>query len=388
MKMRSSPLGHSGKLMYRIAHWETWNWLVKYIPILPAWAWFCIRSGTPWFFTPSNPGLTFGGFDGENKKEMYDRLPKGTYPETRYIETQSSPAAFEKYFDSGELTFPVAVKPAIGRMGLMFRKLESMKDLHTYHTTMNVDYLLQQFVTYPLEVSVFYYRLPQDAIGTITGFVKKEYLTVTGDGKSTLWELMLNYPRVAFRLEEMKIRHAANLDHIPALGEVCTLSHALNLSRGGKLVSLAHEKDERLLKVIDDISQRSGFYFGRYDIKCNSIDDLKNGRNFSILEFNGSGAEPHHVYGNGNTLIQALRILVHHWNVLFLISRANHQRGIPFWKFGPGLRHMLKTRQHFGLLEKLETSENALERSSPGTSPANASKNILSPAPTSLRTVR
>ena len=377
-----------GNLMYRIGHWETWNWLVKYVPILPAWAWFCIRSGTPWFFTPSNPGLTFGGFDGENKKEMYDLLPPGTYPETRYIVRQTSIADLEKYFHSGAFTFPVAVKPAIGRMGLMFRKLESMQALHNYHANMKVDYLLQQFVPHPIEVSVFYYRFPHDPIGTITGFVKKEYLTVTGNGTSTLWELILNYPRVAFRLEEMKTRHAGNLDRIIAEGEVYTLSHALNLSRGGKLVSLAHEKDERLLKVIDDLSQRSGFYFGRYDIKCSSVEDLKEGKNFSILEFNGSGAEPHHVYGNGNTLMQALRILVHHWNVLFLISKANHQRGIPFWKSGAGFRHMIKTWQHFKLLAELESCENTIERAHAGISRVRESKDILATPPSSLRTVR
>ena len=382
--MRWSPLGSAGKMIHCIGHWETWNWLVKYIPILPAWAWFCIRSGTPWFFTPSNPGLTFGGFDGENKKEMYDLLPAGTYPATRYVASQSPVSALEEYFSSGEFTFPVAVKPAIGRMGLMFRKHESMRDLRHYHAVMQVDYLLQQFVDYPLEVSIFYYRLPDQPTGAITGFVKKEYLTVKGDGRSTLWELILNYPRASFRLQEMRLRHAAHLDRIITEGEGYTLSHALNLSRGGKLISLAREKDERLVKVIDDISQHGGFYFGRYDIKCNSIEDLKNGRNYSILEFNGSGAEPHHVYGNGNTLTQALGILLWHWHILFRISMTNHQRGIPFWNFGQGLRHMIKTQKHFKLLKKLENGE-TMEPAYRDTSRTGESNKILERA-TALRT--
>jgi hypothetical protein len=106
------------------------------------------------------------------------------------------------------------------------------------------------------------------------------------------------------------------------------LSNALNLSRGGKLISLAHEKDERLLKVFDDLSHYTNhFYYGRYDIKCASVEDLKEGKNFYILEYNGCGAEPHHIYGDGNTLLQAYAILLQHWKVLYRISKYNHTHG-------------------------------------------------------------
>ena len=79
------------------------------------------------------------------------------------------------------------------------------------------DYIVQELVTYPLEVSVFYYRFPDQQKGTITGFIKKEFLQVTGDGRSTLWELIRKYDRVQFRLDEMKAKHEHSLqDIIPA----------------------------------------------------------------------------------------------------------------------------------------------------------------------------
>ena len=68
------------------------------------------------------------------------------------------------------------------------------------------------------------------------------------------------------------------------------LSYASNRSRGGKLISLAHEIDEDLVRVFDQISHQSKhFYYGRYDIKCASIEKLKKGIDFSILEYNGAG---------------------------------------------------------------------------------------------------
>ncbi|MEO5783202.1 MAG: hypothetical protein ABIQ07_08030, partial [Ginsengibacter sp.] len=54
----------------RIADWERWPFKVLYAPISPVWLWYIIRSGSVWFFTPSNPKLTFGGMEGEPKQEM------------------------------------------------------------------------------------------------------------------------------------------------------------------------------------------------------------------------------------------------------------------------------------------------------------------------------
>ncbi|HEX7756831.1 MAG TPA: hypothetical protein VF421_15870, partial [Niabella sp.] len=59
----------------RIINWELWNFNVIYAPISPVWLWYAIRSRAFWFFTPSNPTIDFGGFEGEGKKEMYDQLP-------------------------------------------------------------------------------------------------------------------------------------------------------------------------------------------------------------------------------------------------------------------------------------------------------------------------
>ena len=133
------------------------------------------------------------------------------------------------------------------------------------------------------------------------------------------------------------------------------LSYALNLSRGGKLVSLAHEKDDRLLKVFDDLSHYAGhFYYGRYDLKCKSIEDLKQGKNFLVLEYNGCGAEPHHIYGNGNTLIEAYRIVLQHWKILYAISKYNVRNGVDYWEFRKGYKFLRNAKKHFRQLKQLD----------------------------------
>jgi hypothetical protein len=342
-------------LLFRIHHWESWHYLAKYIPIMPVWLWYCLRSRSVWFFTPSNPSLTFGGFEGESKKEMFDQLPPQTYPRTQLIPCRQDFSEVEKSLRSGKFDFPLAVKPDVGMMGFMFRKIGSMEKLEAYHKKMPVDYIVQDLVEYPLEVSVFYYRFPNEKKGTITGFIKKEFLAVTGDGRSSLWNLILECPRARFRLEEMKSKHESRLNDILEQGEIYYLSNALNLSRGGKLISLAHEKDDHLLQVFDSLSHYTRhFYYGRYDIKCASIEDLKKGKNFYILEYNGCGAEPHHIYGNNNTLLQAYKIVLHHWNKLYRISSFNHQLGVDYWSFRRGWKFLKEAKRHFRMLKALD----------------------------------
>ncbi len=339
-----------------LSHWEKWHYHVKYIPLYPAWLWFCIRSRSFWFFTPSNPTLTFGGFEGESKSEMYRQLPPGTYPKSIYVEPSQVFKEVEEEINTHGFTFPFAVKPDVGMMGFLFRVIENEEELKKYHQIVPSTYIIQELVKYPLEVSVFYYRFPNSEKGTITGFVKKEMLEVTGDGTSTLDELMTGLEaQPSFKAEEWRYKHRNRLAVVIPKGEVFRLAWVANLSRGGRMVSLEKEKDDNLLQVFDRLSHYSGsFYYGRYDIKCNSVEDLKKGINLSILEYNGSGAEPHHVYGNGNNIFQAYYIILQHWNILYRISRLNHQLGVPYWGFWKGLNFLKISKKHFHLLKKLD----------------------------------
>jgi hypothetical protein len=107
--------------------------------------------------------------------------------------------------------------------------------------------------------------------------------------------------------------------------------------------------------VFDAISHAAKhLYYGRYDIKCTSINDLKEGKNFSILEFNGTGAEPHHMYGNGNNLFGAFKIIVHHWHMLFSIARYHNRQGVKYKSLQEGLRFTRSANKHFKKLRALD----------------------------------
>jgi len=81
---------------------------------------------------------------------------------------------------------------------------------------------------------------------------------------------------------------------------------------------------------------------------------MKNGKNFCILEFNGCGAEPNHIYDCGMSLGKAYREILKHWKALYEISKYNHEHGTPYWSFQKGRLFLRDSGRHFQMLEKYD----------------------------------
>ncbi len=343
------------KTVERITNWELWPFALIYFPISFAWIWYMIKSRAVWFFTPSNPTITFGGFEGEGKKEMYDQLPPHTVPKTLFVKHDLPFEAVADLVKEAGYQYPFIVKPDVGMKGILFRKLDSEEQFRKYHIHIPVEYIVQELVDLPVEVSVFYYRHPTQQKGTVSGFIYKELLHVVGDGQSTLEALVLNHHRAKYRYEEMKHRHGHRFDRVIEKDHIFYLSYAGNHNRGARFTNLKDEIDEALHTVFDELSHYSKhFYYGRYDIKTTSIADLKAGKNFMILEYNGCGAEPNHIYDCNMKLFDAYREILRHWKALYEISEWNNRQGFTYWSFRKGYDFLRQSNRHFKLLKQYD----------------------------------
>ena len=339
----------------RLMNWELWNFYVLYFPISFAWFWYCLRSWSVWYFSSSNPTITFGGFEGEGKKEMYDQLPPHLVPRTIFIMHDWPYKEVKRKIQIAGFTYPFIVKPDVGMKGILFRKIENEEQMIKYHEKVPVEYIVQDLVEMPVEVSVFYYRHPTEQKGTVSGFIHKELLHVKGNGRLTLKQLIEKHPRAKHRMEEMKHRHGHRFERIIPEDEVFYLSYAGNHNRGAHFTNLYREIDDDLVKVFDELSHYTDkFYYGRYDIKTTSIEDLKKGKNFLVLEFNGCGAEPNHIYDCGMSMWKAYGVILEHWKMLYRISRYNHKNGTPYWSFRRGWKYLGEAKRHFKMLEKYD----------------------------------
>src|SRR5258705_2786950 len=170
------------KLFERLTNWELWNFYVLYFPLGFVWLWYSLRSRWLWFISACNPTIAFGGLHGEGKKEMYDQLPSHLYPRTIYIMHDLPFDAVKRRIEEAGFQYPFVVKPDVGMKGILFRKIDNDDQLHKYHERIPVEYIVQELVDLPVEVSVFYYRHPTEERGTVSGFIHKELLHVKGDG--------------------------------------------------------------------------------------------------------------------------------------------------------------------------------------------------------------
>jgi hypothetical protein len=82
-----------------------------------------------------------------------------------------------------------------------------------------------------------------------------------------------------------------------------------------------------LRSAVDSVARRfSGFYFGRFDVRSESVEQFQRG-SFEVLELNGVSAEATHIYDPSVTLLEAYRVLCHQWRIAFEIGAINRQQG-------------------------------------------------------------
>ncbi|NOT51138.1 MAG: hypothetical protein HOP10_07650 [Chitinophagaceae bacterium] len=340
----------------KIVNWERWSYDVIYLPIDIFWLWYAVKARHFWYFTPVNPSLIFAGFEGGSKKEMYDQLPKWSYPTTLMIEPAVDMEKVKNEMQQAGLNFPVVVKPDSGMAGVLFRIIKSEDELQNYHGKVGENYILQKFINEELyEYSVFHIRYPGETKGIITGLIVKDYLHVIGDGNKTLDALVAAHPVARHKVAQLKKKHESNWNKIIPVTEKYLLNRAGNHNTGAKFVNLNHEIDQQLCDVFDTISNEAGqFYFGRYDIKCTSLEDLKNGKNIFILEYNGAGAAITHVFDRNMSYGSALKEIVRHWRHLYRIGKINHKKGVPYWSFWKGYRFMQKAKKNFKRMSAID----------------------------------
>jgi hypothetical protein len=217
----------------------------------------------------------------------------------------------------------------------MVKIIRNREERNRYAQLLDRPFLLQSFVDFPVELSIFHVRHPLENKGKITSITGKKLLSVAGDGKSTLHELILNNDRAFLQYPFLCRQPDINMDEVLGINETRVLVRIGNHARGTTFLDFTSQSDEQLEERIDLISKRiPGFFYGRFDILCKSIEDLKAGQNFAILELNGAGAEPAHIYHPGFAYFKAQKTIMQHFHHMYRIAMHHHNAGVPFmsWK--------------------------------------------------------
>jgi hypothetical protein len=304
-----------------------------YFPVGVYWTWLSLKYLSIGLPSLANPSISAGGLCGESKSDVLDLLgPHGRAVLAPFVTVSDLglPAALEAMSQAG-LDFPIVAKPDIGRRGSGVEGIADQSALAAYLARFPAGrrVILQRMVHDEAEAGVFYVRKPGEMRGRILSLTLKYFPRVIGDGRSTLRSLIEADPR-ASRLSHLYHRRlGARLDAVPEEGESVRLVQVGNHCKGAifrngqRYVTRAMEA--AFAAICDEIPD---FYFGRFDVRFRSLDDLRLGRGFTIIEVNGAGSEATHIWDRQTRLIDAYRGLFQQIRLAFEIGAANRRRGL------------------------------------------------------------
>lgn len=339
----------------RFTNWEFWPFHVLYFPIYPVWLWYCMRARSFFFFSASNPSIKNAGFLMESKTDIDQLIPERYKPVTLFFPVDNSFDKIKETLRNNNLQYPLVIKPDIGMQGKAVLKVHNDHEFISAIKTFTVDFVVQPFIPYPKEVGIFYVRLPNEKRGKITGIVEKEFLKITGDGVSTIRQLLNRNPRHILQLPVLERNLEDEIDAIPGKGVEKILVPYGNHVRGSLFLDSSYKNNKEIESVIDNACQQiEGFYFGRLDIRFNNFEELAEDKNWSIIELNGAGSEPTHMYDPVHSLFFAWKEIIRHWDLLFQVSMQNRKRGFSNLSIRQGMNMFRENLQYVKKLDRIQ----------------------------------
>lgn len=327
----------------RLIRWEFWSIYVLYTPIVLYSLVLWIRFRKITVVTAANPGMEEGGFKGESKNEILkkiesnDSVARFKYLDSENTSTELIDSALS-FMETNSLEFPIVLKPDKGERGKGVQIIKDMDELKFNLSNLSESHILQEFIE-GKEFGVFYYRYPGNKHGNIFSITKKHKLSVTGDGRQTLEQLILRDSRAVFMAQTHFNKHLDDLYSIPKQGEKVILTELGTHSRGSLFLDGSELISDNLIKKIDEISKnfKGGFYFGRYDLITDSEEKLTNGKGIKVIELNGVTSESTNIYDPKHSFIFAVRTLMRQWRIAFEIGAQNHKSDVSI----PSFKHMI-----------------------------------------------
>jgi membrane protein DedA with SNARE-associated domain len=317
----------------RWRHWEFWPPWLFYPPVVVWILWLGLRHRGTTVFTAANPGMPAGGFIGESKREILERLEAAGAPLPRWeplpaaLPAAERLAAVERFRERAGLGWPLVLKPDAGQRGDGVAVVRSAGEAARYLEACRVDALVQEHVP-GAELGVFYVRRPDEERGRVISITEKAMPEVAGDGRRTVEELILDDRRAVALADLYLTAQGEDRDRVPAAGERVRLVEIGTHCRGAIFRDGRRFATPELEAAVDRIGRASpGFYFGRFDLRGESHEEIAAGR-FRVVELNGVTSEATHIYDRGISLLAAWRTLAGQWRLAFEIGAENRRRGV------------------------------------------------------------
>jgi hypothetical protein len=306
--------------------WRYWPMELLYLP-LTLYIFFVgsLKTQRLFYFAAANPKVPLGGFASDSKFSITSAIPDEFKPKTFLVLKSDSTDELNSKLENNTIHFPLFTKPDIGEGGFLVKKINSMPELIAYHTSYNMNYLVQEYIDDPIELSILIHNA--DGQLKISSITERKYLSIEGDGISTLENLLYTNKRIKFRINNIIEKCKDELHVVLKKGEVYQPILIGNWDYGANYIERTEMANHVLTQVMEDINKTINlFNYARYDIKCKTEEELFLGF-FKILEINGVKGEPIHIYDSKYSLAKAYSEIFKHWGFIMKISKRNIASG-------------------------------------------------------------
>jgi len=318
---------------------EFWPSQLIYLPVILQWLWLALRYRSLSLPLIANPSIPLSGMVGESKSSVLELAGKQARPYIApFISFQNDHfqpinvrmcEALDKTCRAG-INFPMIAKPDMGCRGAGVKIIHDDNDLQNYikkfpdHSRL----LLQHKIPHEAEAGIFYIRYPGQSKGEIFSVTLKYMPYVIGDGKRSLRQLIQDDARASKIYKVYFNRHKSKLNQIVPEQQAFRLAFAGSHCKGSIFRNGNNYITDDLVKTFDHITADiKGFYYGRFDVRFESIEKLMRGEAFSIIEINGASSEATHIWDCNTNISEVYKTLFHQYKTLFQIGNINRKQG-------------------------------------------------------------
>jgi len=314
----------------KYSKWEFRPWNISDIPVYFYYLYLSIKSWNIFFFSNINPCMKLSWFAWTSKYKDLEKFDDIMTPQTILIKIWETLDDILSKIKEKNLQYPLIAKPDLWRTWRDILKINNVDDLKLYLSSIKENFLIQEFIDYPMEFGIFYYHLPDQEFGHISWITQKCFMFINWDWKQKFGDLIMKHPRAKFYYKDLKTKYVNKRNDIVEDWKEIQLNYIWNHVRWSVFYDKSDLNNDKLEKVFDNLSKSlNWFYFGRYDVKVQSIQDLYSG-NFKIIEVNWIWSLPVHNLDPNYGMINAYKELFHHRKIVYKISKINYKNWIKY----------------------------------------------------------
>lgn len=317
------------KLQKVITQWEYRPTRIFYLPLYIWYIWQAIRFRSRGWIMASNPGLINAWLIGEDKRTALSQLHNCIKPTTLFRADGEPVESIDAQIIKSWIWYPCIAKADISRRSQKVMIVSNNKDLKTTMKQWRWNIIIQEYIQNQQEFGISYVRIPWQQSWNIIWIMYRSFAYVSWDGTQTLQQLVTKHTRYRRYADIIQSHNLLQRNIIIPHWKIINIMPFGAHSRG----TIFEDWSDKITEQIDDqidraAKQVNGFYVGRFDIKAKSLDHIAHGE-YKILELNGVGWIPAHMYDPNYNIWHWWKILFQYWSKVSDVVKSSIQINQP-----------------------------------------------------------